>query len=315
MARSGVTQEDVNAAADQLLQAGERPTIERVRAALGTGSPNTLIRLLDVWWLDLGERLQVQAAKLALPEAPPAVVAAGTALWEQALLAARTHAADALDEDRRALDVERARLEAERVAFREQTDACAAAQVAAQHAQGLAEARFAEAQRLAERQDAHVRDLLQQRDASQHRADRLEQELLALGDRLQRHEAAVAAERETHLQYVRTIEDRAHGEVDRSRQEVKGLRGQLTTLEREHAALVAASRQHADEAAAATALAQREAAAQRARADALEHQVARFGDLQATIQTTLAQARAKPAARRATSKTPSLGPTKPRASR
>jgi hypothetical protein len=38
------------------LHAGERPTIERVRAVLGTGSPNTLIRLLDIWWAKLGPR-------------------------------------------------------------------------------------------------------------------------------------------------------------------------------------------------------------------------------------------------------------------
>lgn len=48
MAR-GVTQEDVNEAIEVLLRKGERPTIERVRATLGTGSPNTLTRLLDVW--------------------------------------------------------------------------------------------------------------------------------------------------------------------------------------------------------------------------------------------------------------------------
>lgn len=48
MAR-GITQEQVNSAIEQLLLSGERPTIERVRAALGTGSPNTLTRMLDVW--------------------------------------------------------------------------------------------------------------------------------------------------------------------------------------------------------------------------------------------------------------------------
>lgn len=32
MARAGVAQDEVNRAADGLLQAGERPTIERVRA-------------------------------------------------------------------------------------------------------------------------------------------------------------------------------------------------------------------------------------------------------------------------------------------
>ncbi|TLY49659.1 MAG: hypothetical protein E6K53_12920 [Gammaproteobacteria bacterium] len=47
MAR-GITQDRVNQAADALLARGERPTIEKVRAELGTGSPNTLLRLLEV---------------------------------------------------------------------------------------------------------------------------------------------------------------------------------------------------------------------------------------------------------------------------
>jgi hypothetical protein len=38
----GVQQEDVWAAADALLRAGEQPTIERVRQHLGRGSPNTV---------------------------------------------------------------------------------------------------------------------------------------------------------------------------------------------------------------------------------------------------------------------------------
>lgn len=265
MARSGVTQEDVNAAADQLLQAGERPTIERVRTALGTGSPNTLIRLLDVWWADLGQRLHTQEAKLALPGAPAAVVAAASAMWEQALLAAQTTAGEALQDDRRSLLADRADLEAERLSLQEQADAHAAARIEARQAQGLAEARLVEAQRLAEHQAAQLRDLIQQRDASQHRADRLEQELLALGDRVQRQEAAAAVERETHTQYVRAIEDRAHAEVDRSRQELKGLRSQLTTVEREQAAFAARAREGSEEALAATTAAKRDAALAKAR--------------------------------------------------
>ena len=41
----GITQDQVNAAADALLGAGENPTVEKVRAALGTGSPNTVTRI------------------------------------------------------------------------------------------------------------------------------------------------------------------------------------------------------------------------------------------------------------------------------
>jgi len=41
---------DVDRAADALLREGERPTIERIRARLGRGSPNTINPLLDAWW-------------------------------------------------------------------------------------------------------------------------------------------------------------------------------------------------------------------------------------------------------------------------
>jgi len=43
----GVSAGDIERAADALLRAGERPTIEKVREKLGTGSPNTINPLLD----------------------------------------------------------------------------------------------------------------------------------------------------------------------------------------------------------------------------------------------------------------------------
>ena len=52
--RRGVRPIDVEQAADALLRAGERPTIEKVRARLGTGSPNTINPLLDLWWKKIG---------------------------------------------------------------------------------------------------------------------------------------------------------------------------------------------------------------------------------------------------------------------
>lgn len=42
----GITQEQVNQAADAILRAGENPTVEKVRAGLGTGSPNTITACL-----------------------------------------------------------------------------------------------------------------------------------------------------------------------------------------------------------------------------------------------------------------------------
>ncbi len=65
MAR-GITESDVHAAADALVAGGERPTVERIRVHLGTGSPNTVVRWLETWWRKLGGRLAAQQAKLDL---------------------------------------------------------------------------------------------------------------------------------------------------------------------------------------------------------------------------------------------------------
>lgn len=46
MAR-GITETDVHTAADELVAAGERPTVDRIRTHLGTGSPNTVTRWLE----------------------------------------------------------------------------------------------------------------------------------------------------------------------------------------------------------------------------------------------------------------------------
>jgi len=56
MAR-GITESDVHGATDALVAAGERTTVERIRAHLGTGSPNTVVRWLETWWQGLGDRI------------------------------------------------------------------------------------------------------------------------------------------------------------------------------------------------------------------------------------------------------------------
>ena len=114
MANKGVTQEQVNRAADALVAAGERPTVDRIRAFLGTGSPNTVTRLLEGWWQTLGGRLTAQQAKLALPDAPVAVVTLASQLWEQALLVAREDAMAGVTADREALERDRTALATDR---------------------------------------------------------------------------------------------------------------------------------------------------------------------------------------------------------
>src|ERR1700690_1226210 len=88
--RRGVTASDVEHAADALLHAGERPTIARVRAKLGTGSPNTINPLLDPWWKRLGRRFD--AGPAALHRLPESVAMAAEALWLQTLAESRRRA-------------------------------------------------------------------------------------------------------------------------------------------------------------------------------------------------------------------------------
>jgi hypothetical protein len=82
---------DVDRAADALLRDGERPTIERIRARLGRGSPNTINPLLDAWWKRLAGRLD--AGPAALHRLPEPVLLAAEGLWMQTLDEARRRAA------------------------------------------------------------------------------------------------------------------------------------------------------------------------------------------------------------------------------
>jgi hypothetical protein len=79
----GIRQSDVSHAADTLLRAGNRPTVEKVRANLGRGSPNTINPLLDAWWKTLSARLD--AGPAALHRLPETIAHIAEALWMQAL--------------------------------------------------------------------------------------------------------------------------------------------------------------------------------------------------------------------------------------
>jgi hypothetical protein len=79
----GIRQSDVSHAADSLLRSGMRPTIEKIRAKLGRGSPNTINPMLDAWWKTLSARLDSGPA--ALHRLPESIAHIAEALWMQAL--------------------------------------------------------------------------------------------------------------------------------------------------------------------------------------------------------------------------------------
>lgn len=81
---------DVSQAADVLLRTGERPTVEKIRIAIGSGSPNTIGPLLEAWWKRLAGRLD--AGPAAFHRLPESVAHVAEALWMQALEEGRRRA-------------------------------------------------------------------------------------------------------------------------------------------------------------------------------------------------------------------------------
>jgi hypothetical protein len=104
-----VTQSDVSHAADSLLRAGERPTIDKVRARIGKGSPNTINPMLDAWWKTLSVRLDSGPA--ALHRLPESVAHIAEALWMQALEEAKHRAALEQGDSTRLAELDQQRLE------------------------------------------------------------------------------------------------------------------------------------------------------------------------------------------------------------
>ncbi|RDD79731.1 hypothetical protein DVJ77_20870 [Dyella tabacisoli] len=96
----GITQEQVSAAANALVSAGDKPTVEKIRQALGTGSPNTVTRMLDTWRGTLAQHLQ---EVIRLPNVPPEAGQAFAEVWRLAVAHAETFARTALTEEQNSL--------------------------------------------------------------------------------------------------------------------------------------------------------------------------------------------------------------------
>ncbi|PZX22033.1 conserved hypothetical protein [Cupriavidus phytorum] len=113
----GITRDDVWQAADSLLKAGQRPTIERIRLHLGRGSPNTVSPHLDAWFAALGGRIQDPQGFAPAPGCPEPVTEAARYLWEAALQSARASAEAALAQREAALAEASTALQQEREAL------------------------------------------------------------------------------------------------------------------------------------------------------------------------------------------------------
>jgi len=217
---NGVPETDVFKAADAVLARGERPTVERVRVELGRGSPARVGQLLEQWWEQLAMRLKGHAL---LPELPGEVAQAFAEAWRLALSHAGTTAEAALTEQQNTLFAAQTELTQERKLWE-----IALAAVQGDLAEGAsklaqAELQLAERQGLLEQLAADVTDVRQQRDRLQGELQRRQSELEAL-----------RAEHAAMQAHIRTVEDRAHQQVDQARQELKALGLHQERARREH---------------------------------------------------------------------------------
>ena len=269
MAR-GITETDVHNAADELVAAGQRPTVERIRAHLGTGSPNTVTRWLETWWKALAPRLSEQARAVAMPEAPMAVARLAQQLWEHALEVAHAQATQTLADAQAAVTEQARQMRQTQESLVAQARSLQAATEGAQMARQAAEARLADAHKLLDQQTGQLEEWRHQRDQAQQRAAALEDELAQSRGLQQEAAAAASAEREGLLAHVRTVEDRAHAQVDRARQEFLLERTELRARLKQTQAELKATQTQAEQARKAAATAQQEAAGALARAHTLE---------------------------------------------
>ena len=106
----GIQEAQVWEAADALVHEGLRPTIERVRQKIGSGSPNTVSPMLERWFATLGKRLDGHGANLAAGEAhqlPLAVVQAAKLFWDAARREADQVQVQKTEATRRELELQR----------------------------------------------------------------------------------------------------------------------------------------------------------------------------------------------------------------
>ncbi|BDU21591.1 DNA-binding protein [Dyella sp. GSA-30] len=265
---NGVPEHEVWAAADAVLARGERPTVERVRTELGRGSPARVGQLLEQWWEHLAQRLKGHAL---LPELPGEVAQAFAEAWRLALAHADTTAQVALREEHNRLFAEQTSLTQERKLWE-----IALAEAQADLAEGAnkltqGELQLAERQGLVDRLTTEVTDARQQRDHLQIHVGRREAEL----DALRADHAAAQA-------HIRSVEDRAHQQVDQARLEIKALRQQQERTQREHEKQVAKLMAQCDALRAAARSAEQAAAHQAGQVAALEAAVSRWRRAQAT---------------------------------
>jgi len=282
----GITQDQVNQAADTVVAAGERPTVEKIRNLLGTGSPNTVTRMLEVWRQGLAERLR-QAS--LLPELPDEVGQAMTALWTQALQHARTEAQQTLKAEHEALQRATAALEARASEQAAQLAAAETERAKALEAAKLAAGRADVQQQLIDRLQSELKAREQERERVVARNQALVSTESQLRQEIQAIEARIARERERWQQHVQSVEDRSHAQVDQARVDLKAARSELAETRKQHREDERNHQQRIAELTQALSIAERETSHQRGIAEALTLKLNRGGSTAKTLRKRAAK--------------------------
>lgn len=191
MAR-GIIESDVHTAADELVAKGERPTVERIRAHLGTGSPNTVTRWLETWWNRLGTRLQPRRPDFN--DAPAVLAELAGQWWELALKHAKEAALREFAESEQSLATQRDALDARSQVVADELSQMRSERAAAMAGERVATTQAAELERLVDQLRLQISELTDQRDLGLRRADRAEAARQQLDARL--HEALETAKSE-----------------------------------------------------------------------------------------------------------------------
>lgn len=228
----GVQQEEVWAAADQLVADGLRPTIERVRQKIGRGSPNTVSPMLDAWFATLGSRLGVTDEKKTTDAVLPAPVRqAMTKLWESALQAAQGVAEQGLLEAQQTVVTERTVIELRAADLVKREQGLQERQNAQDEVLQAARSQIANLSARLEQSQVLTTRHFAEMDALQLKLSELDkQRLLEQGraeDELKRH----ADERQRLEERATMAERRLMTELDRERQESKRLKLSLQQSE------------------------------------------------------------------------------------
>ena len=256
----GIQEPQVWEAADALLHEGLRPTIERVRQKIGSGSPNTVSPMLERWFATLGQRLGGLGASLANPsnlsasrvthgeanQLPLTILQAAEQFWDVARREADQVQIQKTEATRSEFELERASLaqkegdllqretsfEQARVALDE---ALASSRQAVSAMEAQMHAQQQESARLLSASEAEVRRLRKALDEAVAGKEALREKAAM---ELQAQQRAASEAEERHLAHER----RLLSDIDRERMAARQASAEFNKEQKAHAAHIEASR-------------------------------------------------------------------------